>query len=95
MRIYFVNCSIMYVDYCSNNIYSYLICDSRSLKCGVGFGQNLWSGQKVYGALVYHFDNILLDLELNFISKLLVFRWELIVLLLLQICFCFVMREIS
>ena len=37
----------------------------------------------------------LLDLELNFIAKLLVFRWELIVLLLLQICFFFVMREIS
>ena len=36
----------------------------------------------------------LLDLELNFIGKLLVFRWELIVLLLLQICFFFVMREI-
>ena len=33
----------------------------------------------------------LLDLELNFIDKLLVFRWELIVLLLLQICifFCY------
>ena len=29
----------------------------------------------------------LLDSELNFIGKLLVFRWELIVLLLLQICF--------
>ena len=37
----------------------------------------------------------LLDLELNFIGKLLVFRWELIVLLLLQISFFFVMREIS
>ena len=37
----------------------------------------------------------LLDLELNFIGKLLVFRWELIVPLLLQICFFFVMREIS
>ena len=37
----------------------------------------------------------LLDLELNFIGKLLVFRWELSVLLLLQICFFFVMREIS
>ena len=36
----------------------------------------------------------LLDLELNFIDKLLAFRWELIVLLLLQICFFFVMREI-
>ena len=29
------------------------------------------------------------------VGKLLVFRWELIVLLLLQICFFFVMREIS
>ena len=37
----------------------------------------------------------LLDLELNFIDKLLVFRWEPIVLLLLQICFFFVMWEIS
>ena len=37
----------------------------------------------------------LLDLELNFIGKLLVFRWELILLLLLQICFFFIMREIS
>ena len=35
----------------------------------------------------------LLDLELNFIDKLLVFRWKLIVLLLLQICFFFVMRD--
>ena len=31
----------------------------------------------------------LLDLELNFIGKLSVFRWELIVLLLLQICLFF------
>ena len=31
----------------------------------------------------------LLDLELKFIGKLLVFRWELIVILLLQICFFF------
>ena len=37
----------------------------------------------------------LLDLELHFIDKLLVFRCELIVLLLLQICFFFVMRKIS
>ena len=56
---------------------------------------NLWSCQKVCDALVYLLDNILLDLELNLIDKLLVFRWELIVLLLLQICFFFVMREIS
>ena len=37
----------------------------------------------------------LLALWLNFIGKLLVFRWELSMLLLLQICFFFVMREIS
>ena len=36
-----------------------------------------------------------LDLELNFIDKLLIFRWELIVPFLLQICFFFVMKEIS
>ena len=47
---------------------------------------NLWSCQKVCDAPVYLLDNILLDLELNFINKLLVFRLELIVLLLLQIC---------
>ena len=35
----------------------------------------------------------LLDLELNFVDKLLVFRWELIVLLLLQICFFFFCYE--
>ena len=37
----------------------------------------------------------LLNLEINFIGKLLVSPWELIVLLLLQICFFFVMKEIS
>ena len=31
---------------------------------------NLWSCQKVCDALVYLVDNILLDLELNFIGKL-------------------------
>ena len=35
---------------------------------------NLRSCQKVCDALVYLLDNILLDLELNFIGKLLVFR---------------------
>ena len=40
---------------------------------------------KVCDALVYHLDNI-------FIGKL-VFRWELIVLLLLQICFIFFCYE--
>ena len=48
---------------------------------------NLWSCQKVCDALVYLLDNIFIRLELNFIGKLLVFQWELIVLLLLQICF--------
>ena len=48
---------------------------------------NLWSCQKVCDVLVYLLDNILLDLELNFIGKLLVFQRELILLLLLQICF--------
>ena len=53
----------------------------------------LWSCQKmplfIFGLI------FLLDLELNFTGKLLVFRWELIVLLLLQNCLFFVMREIS
>ena len=35
---------------------------------------------------------VLLDFDLNFIGKRLVFRWELTVFLLLQICFFFVMR---
>ena len=34
----------------------------------------LWSCQNVWAALVYLLDNILLDLELNFIDKLQVFR---------------------
>ena len=57
---------------------------------------NLWSCQNVCDALVYLLANIfLLDLDLNFTDKLLVFRRELIVLLLLQVCFLFMMREIS
>ena len=39
---------------------------------------NLWSCQKVCDALVYLLNNILLSLELNFIGKLLVIRWELL-----------------
>ena len=50
---------------------------------------NSWSCQKVCDVLVYLLDTILLDLELNFKGKILVFRWELIGLLLLQICFFF------
>ena len=56
---------------------------------------NLLSCQKVCDALFIFWIIFLLDLELNILGKLLVFRWELIVLLLLQICFFFVMREIS
>ena len=59
---------------------------------------NLWSCKKSVMPLFIFWIIFLLDLELNFIDnldKLLVFRWELIVLLLLQIYFFFVMREIS
>ena len=76
----------------------YLACNAECacFTSDVYNNHNLWSCQKVCDALVCLLDNIfLLDLELNFIGKLLVFRWELIVLLLLQICFFFVIREIS
>ena len=53
--------------------------------------RSLWSCQKVCDALAYLLDNIFI----RFGTKLLVFRWELIVLRLLQFCFFFVMREIS
>ena len=56
---------------------------------------NLWSCQKVYDALVYLLDNIFIRFGTKLYRQLLVFRWELIVLLLLQTCFFFVMREIS
>ena len=56
---------------------------------------NLLSCQKVCDALVYLLDNIFIRFGTKLIDKLLVFRRELIVLLLLQICFFFVMREIS
>ena len=75
----------------------YLACNEECafVTSDVYNNHNLWSYQKVCDDLVYLLDNILLDLGLNFIGKLLVFRWELIVLLLLQIWFFFVMREIS
>ena len=75
----------------------YLACNEKCafFTSDVYNNHNLWSCQKVLDALVYLLDNILLDLELNFMGKLLVFRWELIVLLLLQICFFFVKKEIS
>ena len=56
---------------------------------------NLWSCQKVCEALFIFWIIFLLDLELNFTDKLWVFRCVLTVLLLLQICSYFVMREIS
>ena len=56
---------------------------------------NLWSCQNVCDAVVYLLDNIFIRFWTKLYRQLLVFRWELIVLLLLQICFVFVMREIS
>ena len=56
---------------------------------------NLWSCQKVCDALVYLLDNIFIRFGTKLYRQTIVFRWELIVLLLLQICFFFVMREIS
>ena len=53
----------------------------------------LWSCQKMCDALHYLLDNIFIRFGSNYIDKLLVFQWVLIVLLLLQICFCFAMRE--
>ena len=50
---------------------------------------NLWSFQKVCDALVYLLDNIFIRFGTKLYRQLLVFRWELIVLLLLQICFFF------
>ena len=75
----------------------YFACNEESafFTSDVYNNHNLWSCQKVCDALVYLLDNIFISLELNFIYKLLVFRWELIVLLLLQICFFLVMSEIS
>ena len=52
---------------------------TNSIICGIV--------KKVCYALVYLLDNILSDLELNFMYKLFVFRLELIVHLLLQFCF--------
>ena len=75
----------------------YLACNEECafFTSGIYKNYNLWSCQKACDALIYLLDNILLDLEVNFIGKLLIFRWELIVLLLLQICIFFVIKEIS
>ena len=62
-------------------------------------GSVIWFPIKIYGLvnksvipLFIFWITFSLDLELNFIGKILVFRWELIVLLLLQMCFFFVMK---
>ena len=54
---------------------------------------NLWSCQKFVMPLFIFWITLLLDLELNIIGKLLVFRWELIVLLLLQTFWLFYERH--
>ena len=46
-----------------------------------------WSCQKMCDALHYLLDNIFIRFVSNYIDKLSVFQWVLIVLLLLQICF--------
>ena len=53
----------------------------------------LWSCQKMCDALHYLLDNIFIRFGSKLYSQLSVFQWVLIVLLLLQICFCFVMRD--
>ena len=53
----------------------------------------LWSCQELCDALNYLLDNMFIRFARNYIDKLLVFQWVQIVLLLLQICFCFVMRD--
>ena len=50
---------------------------------------NLWSCQKICDALVYLLDNIFIRFGTKLFRQTTVFRWELIVLLLLQICFFF------
>ena len=55
----------------------------------------LWSCQNVLTLSVIFWTIYLCDLAQHCIDKLLVFLWVLIVLLLLQICFYFVMRETS
>ena len=52
----------------------------------------LWSCQNVCEALIYLLDNIYIRFGTD---KLFVFRWVLIMLLLLLICFYFAMKEIS
>ena len=56
---------------------------------------NLWSCQKVCDALVYLLDNIFIRFGTKLYRQTIGIPMGIIVLLLLQICFFFVMREIS
>ena len=55
----------------------------------------LWSSQKMADALNYILDNIFIKFGSIYRDELYVFQWVLVVLHLRQICFCFVMGEIS
>ena len=55
----------------------------------------LWSCQNMYDALHYLLDNIFIRLGSKLYRQIVGIQWVLIVLFLLQICFCFVMRETS
>ena len=55
----------------------------------------MWSCQKVCETHNYYLDTIFIDLALNCEDQMWVFQGEIIILLLLQICFYFVLREIS
>ena len=77
-------CQIVYLYYVDQKLYMYSLSLFRSVRDLVARKRHC-----------PYYTNTQTYLELNFIDKLLVFRCELIVLLLLQICFFFVMREIS
>ena len=55
----------------------------------------LWSCQKIWDALPYLLDNIFIRFGSKLYRQNVGIPWVLIVLLLLQISFCFVMRETS
>ena len=75
-------------------LFSLLVCIVVTIYGRVAGGGG-GGGGGVCGALVCLWMVFLLDLELGFVGKLLVFRWGLVVLLLLRICFFFVVGEIS
>ena len=55
----------------------------------------LWSCQKMCDALHYLYDNIFIRFGSKLYRQTVGIQWVLIVLFLLQICFCFVMRKTS